>query len=104
MKHRMMKTAALVILGVAMAGGSALAADKWDGGDELPTSPLACEAGPPAAAAAEAYDGAQATGAVDKAGKPITLVALPQLIGIGAFDATTEGMQEPAKELGSVKV
>ena len=28
MKHRMMKTAALVILGAAMAGGSAMAADK----------------------------------------------------------------------------
>src|SRR4051812_27784071 len=103
MKHRMMKTAALVILGVAMAGGSALAADKWDGGDELPTSPLACDAGPPAAAAAKPYDGGQTTGAADKAGKEITVVDVPKLIGIGYFNATTKGILDAAKELGNVK-
>ena len=104
MKHRMMKTAALVILGVAMAGGSAVAADKWDGGDDLPTSPLACDAGPAAAAAAKPYDGGQTTGAPDKAGKPITLVDVPKLIGIGYFNATSKGMQDAAKEIGNVKV
>src|SRR3954470_15030065 len=104
MTHRMKTTAALVILGVAMAGGSAVAADKWDGGDELPTSPLACDAGPAAAAAAKPYDGGQATGAADKTGKPITLVDVPKLIGIGYFNATTKGMQDAAKEIGSVKV
>ena len=103
-KHRMMKTAALVILGVAMAGGSAVAADKWDGGDDLPTSPLACDAGPAAAAAAKPYDGGQTTGAPDKAGKPITLVDVPKLIGIGYFNATSKGMQDAAKEIGNVKV
>jgi ABC-type sugar transport system substrate-binding protein len=100
----MTRTAALVILGVAMAGGSAMAADKWDGGDDLPTSPLACDAGPPPAAAAKPYDGGQPTGAPDKAGKPITLVDVPKLIGIGYFNATTKGMQDAAKEIGSVKV
>jgi ABC-type sugar transport system substrate-binding protein len=104
MKNRMMKTAALVILGVAMAGGSAVAADKWDGGDDLPTSPLACDAGPAAAAAAKPYDGGQTTGAPDKAGKPITLVDVPKLIGIGYFNATSKGMQDAAKEIGNVKV
>src|SRR5882724_4387204 len=104
MKHRMMKTAALVILGVAMAGGSAVAADKWDGGDDLPTSPLACDAGPAAPAAAQPYDGGQPAGAADKAGKAITLVDVPKLIGIGYFNATSKGMQDAAKELGNVKV
>src|SRR5213080_1187916 len=103
-KHRMMKTAALVILGAAMAGGSAVAADKWDGGDDLPTSPLACDAGPATAAAAKPYDGGQPTGAPDKAGKPITLVDVPKLIGIGYFNATSKGMQDAAKEIGNVKV
>src|ERR1700674_4450800 len=104
MKHRMMKTAALVILGVAMAGGSAVPADKWDGGDDLPTSPLACDAGPAAAAAAKPYDGGQTTGPPDNAGKPITLVDVPKLIGIGYFNATSKGMQIAAKELGNVTV
>src|SRR3954471_6567659 len=104
MKHKAMTTAAFVILGAAMAGGSALAADKWDGGDDLPTSPLACDAGPAAAAAAKPYDGGQPTGATDKAGKAITLVDVPKLIGIGYFNATSKGMQDAAKELGNVKV
>jgi len=56
-----------------VVGGAAVAADKWDGGDDLPTSPLACDAGPAAAAAAKPYDGGQTTGSPDKAGKPITL-------------------------------
>ena len=104
MKHQAMTTAALVVLSVAMAGGSALAADKWDGGDDLPTSPLACDAGPAAAAAAKPYDGGQPTSAPDKAGKPVMLVDVPKLIGIGYFNATSKGMQDAAKELGNVKV
>ena len=31
-----------------------MAADKWDGGDDLPTNPLACDAGAGSAAAAKA--------------------------------------------------
>ena len=58
----------------------------------------------PAAAAAKPYDGGQPTGAPDKAGKPITLVDVPKLIGIGYFNATSKGMQDAAKELGNVKV
>lgn len=103
-KHRTMKTGALLILGAAMASGSAFAADKWDGADDLPTSPLSCDASPPAAVAAKPYDGGKITGAADKASKPITLVDVPKLIGIGYFNATTKGMQEAAKELGNVKV
>jgi ABC-type sugar transport system substrate-binding protein len=103
-KHRAIKTAALVLFGVAMAGGTAFAADKWDGADDLATSPLACDAGPAAAVAAKPYDGGKAAGAPDKAGKPITLVDVPKLIGIGYFNATSKGMQDAAKEIGTVKV
>jgi len=98
-----MTTAALAILGVAMAGGSAAAADKWDGADDLPTSPLACDAGPAAAGAAKPYDGGKVSGAPDKAGKPITVVDVPKLIGIGYFNATSKGIQDAAKEIGNIK-
>src|SRR4051812_26139475 len=83
---------------------------RWDGADELPVSPLECGmAGAAAAtpdmsatemaastemapaATAMAYDGGQPTGAPDMAGKPITLVDVPKLIGIGYFAATTKG-------------
>ena len=93
------------ILGVALMASTAYAADKrWDGADELPVNPLACDAGPAAPAAAKAYDGGAATGAPDKAGKPISVVDVPKLIGIGYFNATSKGMQDAAKELGNVKV
>jgi len=91
---------------------------KWDGADDLPTSPLECGTGgaamaetTPDAAMAEmtpaampAYDGGAVTGAPDLAGKPITLIDVPKLIGIGYFDATAKGMQDAAKELGNVTV
>ena len=47
---------------------------------------------------------AQPTSAPDLSGKPITVVDVPKLIGIGYFNATTKGMQEAAKELGNVTV
>jgi ABC-type sugar transport system substrate-binding protein len=91
-------------LGVALLAGTAMAADKkWDGGDDLPTNPLACD-GTAAASAAKPYDGGAPTNAPDRAGKPITLVDVPKLIGIGYFNATSKGMQDAAKELGNVKV
>ncbi len=74
-------------------------------GGRSATSPLACDAsGAAAPAAAKPYDGGQPTNPPDKAGKEITLVDVPKLIGIGYFNATTKGMQEAAKELGNVKV
>src|SRR5271170_6364787 len=86
-------------------GLSARAADKWDGADELPTNPLACAAGgAETPAAAKPYDGGKAAGAPNKAGKEITHVDVPKLIGIGYFNATSKGMQDAAKELGNVKV
>ena len=80
--------------------------DRWDGGDDLPTNPLPCGDEEPAPAAGEMpeYDGGQPTDPPDKAGQPITLVDIPKLIGIGYFNATAQGMQEAAAELGNVEV
>lgn len=97
---------AAAFLGATLLAGTASAADKrWDGADDLPVNPLACSAGEASAApAAKPYDGGRATNAADKAGKPITLVDVPKLIGIGYFNATSKGMQEAAKALGNVTV
>jgi rhamnose transport system substrate-binding protein len=92
-----------VAFGLALLASPALAEKRWDGGDDLPVNPLACDA-TPGAVAAKAYDGGQPTNPPDRAGKPITLVDVPKLIGIGYFNATSKGMQDAAKELGNVKV
>jgi ABC-type sugar transport system substrate-binding protein len=93
----------IVALAATLVAGHAWADTKWDGGDDLPVNPLACD-GTPGTVAAKPYDGAAPTNAPDKAGKPITLVDVPKLIGIGYFNATSKGMQDAAKELGNVKV
>jgi rhamnose transport system substrate-binding protein len=105
MKASLLTTTAAAMFALSFAAGAANAASKWDGADDLPTSPLACDAGgAAAAAAAKPYDGGQPTSAPDKSGKEITIVDVPKLIGIGYFNATTKGMQDAAKELGNVKV
>jgi hypothetical protein len=71
--------------------GTALAQSAWTGGDDLPTSPLACD-GTPAAAAAKPYDGGAPTNPPDRKGKKITVVDVPKLIGIGYFNATSKGI------------
>lgn len=93
----------ITLLAATALSGSALAADKWDGGDDLPTNPLACD-GSMGEMAAKDYDGGQPTGAPDKMGAEITLIDVPKLVGIGYFAATTEGMRQAAEELGNVKV
>jgi ABC-type sugar transport system substrate-binding protein len=97
---------ATALLSATLLAGTAYAAEKrWDGADDLPVNPLACAAGDGAAApAAKPYDGGQPTNAPDQAGKPISLVDVPKLIGIGYFNATSKGMQDAAKELGNVTV
>ncbi len=102
MKARLLTGAAATIVALAFAASGASAASKWDGGDDLPNSPLACEAGGAAAAAAIPYDGGQPTNPPDRAGKKISVVDVPKLIGIGYFNATSKGMQDAAKELGNV--
>ncbi len=98
----MLKTATLALLMSACAG-AAMAQDKWQGADDLPTNPLACD-GSAGEVAAKPYDGGQPTNAPDLAGKEITVIDVPKLIGIGYFAATTKGQAEAAAELGNVKV
>jgi ABC-type sugar transport system substrate-binding protein len=102
----MTKTTAMAALATALLATTAHAQGaRWDGADELPVSPLACgEGGAAPAAAAKPYDGGKATGATAMAGKELVLVDVPKLIGIGYFNATAQGMQAAAKELGNVKV
>ena len=90
-------------LSLLLGSASAMAQSRWDGADDLPVSPLACD-GTAATVAAKPYDGAQPTGAPDRSGKKLTLVDVPKLIGIGYFNATSKGMQDAAKELGNVEV
>ena len=90
MKSKHLLTTAAAFALAAWATG-ANAAGKWDGADDLPTSPLACGAGAEAASAPMKYDGGQPTNPPDKAGKPISLVDVPKLIGIGYFNADLQG-------------
>ena len=97
----------LRLLSVALLAGvfasPALAQDKWQGADDLPTNPLPCDGGA-GEVVAKPYDGGQPTGAPDLNGQPITLVDVPKLVGIGYFAATTKGQAEAAAELGNVTV
>ncbi len=89
------------VLGLTLMGSSAFAASAWTGGDDLPTSPLSCDA-TPATAEAKPYDGGQPVNAPDRKGKKITVVDVPKLIGIGYFNATSKGIADAAAELGNV--
>ena len=88
------------------ASSTAFAQDSWDGRDDLPTNPLACgmEEAEPMTGEMPAYDGGTQVDAPDRAGQPITLVDIPKLIGIDYFNATADGTQEAAAELGNVEV
>jgi rhamnose transport system substrate-binding protein len=86
-----------------LLASTAMAADRWDGADELPVSPLACDGGA-GEVAAKPYDGGEPANAPARDGKPIVVVDVPKLIGIGYFNATAKGMQDAAKELGNVTV
>ena len=103
MTSRYLVTTAAAALALSVWATGANAAAKWDGGDDLPTSPLECGMGAPPAPAPMKYDGGQPTNPPDKAGKEITVVDVPKLIGIGYFNATSKGIQDAAKELGNVK-
>ena len=94
---------AALLMGASLVSGTTHAAQRWDGADDLPTNPLPCDGGA-GTTASKAYDGAMAAGSADKSGKPITLVDVPKLIGIGYLNATAKGEQDAAKELGNVKM
>lgn len=93
----------LVGLGTTLLASTAMAQSRWDGADELPVNPLACD-GTAGEVASKEYDGGSPTNPPDRAGKPITVVDVPKLIGIGYFNATSKGMQDAAAELGNVTV
>ena len=99
----MMRTIATLAAGLVLAAGTAQAASRWDGADDQPTQPLACQ-GASGAASSQPYNGGQPTGAPDLKGKAMTVVDIPKLIGIGYFAATGKGIQEAAKQIGTLKV
>ena len=100
MKRLLLTGAALAALAFASAPARAA---QWDGADDLATNPLACGTGANPAAASKPYDGGQATNPPNLAGKAITVVDVPKLIGIGYFNATSKGIADAAKDLGNVK-
>jgi ABC-type sugar transport system substrate-binding protein len=97
----MLRTTLAAALVVNLLSTTAMAQSPWTGGDDLPTSPLACD-GTPATAEARDYDGGVPTNPPDRAGQPLTVVDVPKLIGIGYFNATSQGIAEAAAELGNV--
>jgi rhamnose transport system substrate-binding protein len=97
-----MKKLTLAVLTLGLMSGVSYAASAWTGGDDLPTNPLACDA-TPGAVAAKDYDGGQPTNPPDRKGKPIKVVDIPKLIGIGYFNATSKGIADAAAELGNVE-
>ena len=97
----MLRTSLAVLALLSLSTSLVQAQSGWTGGDDLPTSPLACDA-TPATPVAKPYDGGEPTNAPDRNGKPITVVDVPKLIGIGYFDATSKGISEAAAELGNV--
>ena len=100
--HISFKQTALA-MGITLLLGTAQAQDRWDGSDDLAVNPLPCD-GSAGTVVSKDYDGGQATGAMDKSGKNIVLRDVPKLIGIGYFNATTQGMKAAAEELGNVEV
>ena len=98
----MLRTLSVALLASVFAA-PAYAQTMWQGADDLPTNALPCDGGAGTVTAKD-YDGGQPTNAPDLAGKAITLVDVPKLIGIGYFAATTKGEGEAAAELGNVKV
>lgn len=96
-----MKNLLCLTAGLSLLAGTACAESVWTGGDDLATSPLACDA-TPVPAAPVAYKGGTAVNAPDLKGKPINIVDVPKLLGIGYFTATGNGVAAGAKDLGNV--
>jgi ABC-type sugar transport system substrate-binding protein len=104
--YRKMRKPIVLLTTMALTLGSVGAVGAaWDGGDDLATNPLNCpgEDAPEPAPAGD-YDGGMVVDPVAEAGADLTLVDIPKLIGIGYFNATAQGMQEAAAELGNVEV
>src|SRR5207253_3416941 len=97
----MLRAAFVIALTFPLATSPAMAAAAWTGGDTRPASTLACDDAP-AKAAAKPYDGGSPKNPPSRKGKKIAVVAVPKLIGIGYFTATSKGIADGAKELGNV--
>jgi rhamnose transport system substrate-binding protein len=89
------------LLALSFSTSLSHAQSAWTGGDDLPTNPLACDA-TPATAEAKPYDGGQPTNPPDRKGKTLTVVDVPKLVGIGYFNATSKGIADAAKEMGTM--
>lgn len=99
----MMKASHLTcaLLGLGLMAGPAAA--QWTGGDGGPATPLACD-GATAPAVPVAYDGGTPANPGSKAGKPLRVVDIPKLIGIGYFDSSARGVAKGAEMLEGVTV
>lgn len=108
----------ILMLSIQLVPLAAQDEERWDGADDLPVNPLSCGMGDEEMSDdSEAmddgeeemmempeYNGGTPVDAPDLAGADLVLVDVPKLIGIGYFDATHQGMQEAAEELGNVTV
>jgi rhamnose transport system substrate-binding protein len=99
MKRKLLNTAVLVAV-MSLNFTNAYGAN-WTGADDLPTNPLACN-GAAGEVVARAYDGGLTVNAPDRAGKTLTVVDVPKLVGIGYFSATTKGITDAAAEMGTM--
>ena len=81
----------------------AMAQGTWTGGDGEAANPLSCDATVTAVPPGE-YNGGTPTNAPDRKGKDIKVVDIPKLVGVGYFTSVAGGMQEAAKEIGTVSL
>jgi rhamnose transport system substrate-binding protein len=98
-----MRSLLAFLVGTSLLATPALAQAPWTGGDDLPANPLACDATVKTAAPGP-YNGGVPTGAPNRAGKPLRVVDIPKLVGVGYFASTASGIQQAAKETGSMTV
>ena len=89
---------------LSLTAGGANAASKWDGADDLPTSPLACDANgaaaPAAAPAAEAQTEFTVTMTEFGANKVGVIKVIREITGLGLKEAKdlVEGAPSTVKE------
>src|SRR5438309_10604188 len=98
----MLRAALVIAVTFPLATSPAMPAAARTGGDDLPTSPLACDA-TPATASAKPYDGGSPKNPPSRKGKKISLLDVHKLIAIGYFNASSKAIADGATELGNVR-